>query len=82
MNNFVNVVVHTGVQPVYANTMDIQRMALENKTHHQHQPDDTEGEATTPTTPSSQHSAQVGRLWKIHNNYFCGIWALLVGIDE
>ena len=45
---------------MYANTMDLQRIALENQLRQQQQEEEgKEGEATTPTTPSSLQSSQV-----------------------
>ena len=44
---------------MYANTMDLQRMALENQLRQQQEEEEKDGEATTPTTPSSLQSTQV-----------------------
>ena len=49
----------SGAQPVYANTVDLQRMALENQLRQQQEEEEKDGEATTPTTPSSLQSTQV-----------------------
>ena len=44
---------------MYANTVDLQRMALENQLRQQQEEEEKDGEATTPTTPSSLQSTQV-----------------------
>lgn len=44
---------------MYANTVDLQRMVLENQLRQQQDEEEKDGEATTPTTPSSLQSTKV-----------------------